>query len=509
MRRTILGVGSVFLSLASLAGAYSGGNGTRQDPYQIATAQDLIELGQTPDDYGRSFVLSADIDLADHVFDQAVIAPDTAGDSPGLGGIVITTFDGPGFYGRFDGQGHVIRNLCIDDRTGSYQGLFGNLSAGAEVVNLGLEDVRIDGLSYVGGLVGQNDHGSISLCHIAGTVSGEETVGGLVGHNDHGSISLCHSSGTVRGTEQVGGLVGDNDAGRVSSSYSSAAVHGEEDTGGLVGDNGFGTISSSDSTGLISGHRNVGGLAGKNGWGTISSCHSTGMVNGARKIGGLVGDNTYGAISSSYSTGRVYGNANVGGLVGYIHQSGTITSSCSTGFVHGTQTAGGLLGNLYESGTISSSYGTGGVFSGWGRAGGLAGALLRGGTVSSCYSTGSVSGGRDVGGLVGYTCKETDGGDPNAWVFFGTISSSFWDIESSEKTQSKGGTGLTTAQMQDRSTYVQADWDFVDETANGTQEIWWMPQGDTPRLWWQWGYVVCPFSSVQRLREDSTVLYST
>ena len=102
--------------------AYSGGNGTPEAPYQIATAQDLIELGQTPDDYGRSFILIADIDLADHVFERAVIAPGTAGDSPGLGGIVITKFDGPGFSGRFDGQDHAIRNLCIDDRTGSFRG---------------------------------------------------------------------------------------------------------------------------------------------------------------------------------------------------------------------------------------------------------------------------------------------------------------------------------------------------------------------------------------------------
>ena len=61
---------------------YSGGTGEPNDPYQIATAADLIALGETPDDYDKHFILTADIDLDPNlpgrkVFDKAVIAPDT------------------------------------------------------------------------------------------------------------------------------------------------------------------------------------------------------------------------------------------------------------------------------------------------------------------------------------------------------------------------------------------------------------------------------------------------
>jgi len=488
MQKVILSISAILLGLASLAGAYSGGSGTPEDPYQIATAQDLIDLGQTPDDYGQSFILSADIDLADRVFGRAVIAPDTAEDTLSLGGHVISRFDGTDFSGRFDGQGHVIHNLYVDDPTGNFQGLFGRLGRGAEIADLGLDSVRVNGLSYVGGLAGQNRHGSISLCYSSGMVSGEEKVGGLVGDNDDGSISSSHSAGTVSGEEEVGGLVGENDSGTIALSHSTAAVHGEERVGGLVGENSASTIASSYSTGMVSGTRTIGGLAGQNYRGTVSSCHSTGMVNGARQVGGLVGDNTDGAISSSYSTGRVYGNYHVGGLAGYIHQSGTIASSCSTSPVHGTYQVGGLLGTLFLSGTISSSYSTGSVFGGARRVGGLLGTFYTSGTVSSCYCTGSVFGNQDVGGLVGYTYN---GSEPNM-IFSGTIASSFWDVETTEQTHSEGGTGLTTEQMQDRSTYVQADWDFMNETANGIEEIWWMPQDDTPRLWWQYGYAYGP-----------------
>jgi len=33
---------------------------------------------------------------------------------------------------------------------------------------------------------------------------------------------------------------------------------------------------------------------------------------------------------------------------------------------------------------------------------------------------------------------------------------------------------------------LKAGWDFVGETANGTEDIWWILEGqDYPRLWWQ------------------------
>ena len=55
---------------------YWGGSGTAEDPYQIATAEDLIALGETAQDYDKHFVLTADIDLDPNlpgrkVFDKA------------------------------------------------------------------------------------------------------------------------------------------------------------------------------------------------------------------------------------------------------------------------------------------------------------------------------------------------------------------------------------------------------------------------------------------------------
>jgi len=91
---------------------YSGGTGEPNDPYQIATAADLIALGETPEDYDKHFILTADIDLDPNlpgrkVFDRAVIAPDMnpKGD--------YFEFEGTPFTGFFDGQGHTISHLTI------------------------------------------------------------------------------------------------------------------------------------------------------------------------------------------------------------------------------------------------------------------------------------------------------------------------------------------------------------------------------------------------------------
>jgi hypothetical protein len=40
--------------------------------------------------------------------------------------------------------------------------------------------------------------------------------------------------------------------------------------------------------------------------------------------------------------------------------------------------------------------------------------------------------------------------------------------------------------MQTAATFFNAGWDFVDEAANGIEDIWWILEGkDYLRLWWE------------------------
>ena len=97
----------------------------------------------------------------------------------------------------------------------------------------------------VGGLVGNNAGGTstISNSYAAGAVEGTTSVGGLVGENDGGTIENSYATGAVEGTgANIGGLVGKGNYGTIQSSYAAGAVGGTgADRGGLVG----GDVSSS------------------------------------------------------------------------------------------------------------------------------------------------------------------------------------------------------------------------------------------------------------------------
>ena len=204
----------------------------------------------------------------------------------------------------------------------------------------------------------------------------------------------------------------------------------------------------------------AGGLVGYND-GSITLCYSTGTVSGNNFVGGLVGLNNS-SITSSYCTGAVSGNYDTGGLVGYNNCS--IILSYNTGTVTGNNSAGGLVG--FNNGNITSSYSTG-IVNGSDSVGGLVGFNYN--SITSSYSTGTVSGINFVGGLVGKN-------------IYGSITSSFWDTQTTEQNTSDGGIGKTTAQMQDVNNYLNAGWDFVDEQSNGTCNFWYVQEDEYPQL---------------------------
>jgi hypothetical protein len=215
-------------SPSGLHAKYGGGKGDPNDPYQIYTAEHLNTLGSNTSDYNKHFMLMADVNMAEYLYDSAVIAP---------GGYNLSgQFAGVPFTGVFDGNGHVISNLTIEGH--HYLGLFGYLDGDAIVTNLGIEAVDINGVAdYVAGLAAFN-YGSIIGCYCTGVVDGNEYVGGLVGDNTIGSdITNCYSMTAINGNEYVGGIAGYT-RGNVTTCYSTGKVTGEgPNIGGLIGEN--------------------------------------------------------------------------------------------------------------------------------------------------------------------------------------------------------------------------------------------------------------------------------
>jgi hypothetical protein len=428
---------------------YGGGTGEPNDPYLIYTPEQMNTIGAEPNDWDKHFKLMADIDLSRY---------------RGTDFNIIGNGFLPAFAGVFDGNGHTISNFTCTSTGKPCVGIFGYIDGpNARISNLGLIDPNVDGGTGigVGSLAGWVETGTITDCYATDAgIAGKTYVGGLVGQNG-GSITGCRASGKITGISDVGGLVGGNygfDAdggwysrGNIERCYAAGIVDGLRAVGGLVGTNRAGVVKDSYSTCDVIGGNSAGGLVGEND-GSLSNCYFYGTVDAEDMVGGLVGQND-GIIMASCSSASIQGREEVGGLVGYNFYRGQIVDCYTLGDVLGLRYVGGLLG--YN--PLATSRG---------------GELLYG-TVRTCYSAAAVWGDEHAGGLIGY--------DPGGGVY-----DSFWDIEISGRRASAGGVGKTTAEMQTAGTFLEAGWDFVDETENGTEDVWAMPDGGGyPILWWQ------------------------
>lgn len=221
-------------------------------------------------------------------------------------------------------------------------------------------------------------------------------------------------------------------------------------TGVLAGWVLDGSVRDAYSTGSVSGGNYVGGLVGWLGTGarstvgTVVRTYSEATVRGARDLGGLVGLNFNHAISQSFATGAVTGSGNyVGGLVGRIYYT-SITDAYATGAVTAAPS--------------SVAYGTGGLVG-----------LSFYTTLARTYAAGGTLQGNQPGGLVGQ-------------IVGGSVSSSFWDMQSSGVETSGGGAGVvgkSTADMRTLATY--AGWSM--SSAGGDHTTWRMYEGSaTPLL---------------------------
>lgn len=320
LRYLIIGAAVLYTQSAILmpcAFAYSGGDGSTANPYQIADVNDFMQLSATSTDWSKAFIMTADIVLDPnnnpaHVFTQSPIAPNTS---------TTLDFQGTQFTGSFDGNGHTISNLKINASSKHYIGLFGYVGTGGQLKNLGVRNANIQGSYYVGGLVGVNISGTVSSCYATGTASGTSFVGGLVGDNASGTITSCYATGAVNGTgKYVGGLVGYSTSGTITSCSATGAVNASSYAGGLVGDTYHDTITSCTATGAVNGTgSHVGGLVGRNYRCKVIHSFSTGKPTGTSSVGGLCG--------SKY-TGTGYQDT---GNFWDIESSGITNSSMGTG----------------------------------------------------------------------------------------------------------------------------------------------------------------------------------
>lgn len=167
-------------SIDIYADSYAGGDGSKTNPYEIATAKQLAKLardvnnGNTPQAFlGKYFKLTADIDLSGGIW-----MPIGKYYNYGNGNNRL-------FFGKFDGNGHVIKNMHIQwedvdaRKAKSVWGLFSTLQGESStnlttVTNLIIEKARVekksgfspDGPSYNVGVVAGEIYGNTELSNI-------------------------------------------------------------------------------------------------------------------------------------------------------------------------------------------------------------------------------------------------------------------------------------------------------------------------------------------------------
>jgi uncharacterized repeat protein (TIGR02543 family) len=284
---------------------FSGGNGTEQDPYRIATPSDLILM--------RDYCGSANTDKHFRLVNDITIT--TAWATP-IGNGNTSDNNNSKFTGYFHGGGHKISELKINNRDIDYVGLFGYNEG--TIDSLFIEGTTIKGGQYAGGLVGRND-GTIIACHVklnveASSASSDAFAGGLAGYN----------AGSIRSSSVVGDV----------SASGSTFVY----SGGLIGYNSSTVAVSNcfakgdvDAMAYHTGYAYSGGLTGGLNSGAVTYCYSTGTPSaisgtGIKYIGSFVGHNASGSISDCY-----YNNEGLGNMPAVGNENGAADGKSSEG----------------------------------------------------------------------------------------------------------------------------------------------------------------------------------
>ena len=366
------------------------GSGTEADPYLIERVSDLAYLKDqiSKGHYftGKYFKLVNDIDLAGENF-------------------MMDSFDGV-----FDGNGHAIKGLAIQNDE-LKTGLFRVLETNGVVKNLKVYGT-ITGVERVGAIAGEL-FGKIIGCENYAVVTGDTKVGGLFGHGSGesgaGTVTDSINYGEVRGYAQVGGI-GGYTWGAITNSQNKGLVEGTNTTGGIIGLVEAATILKCVNNGTVGATSwNIGGIAGRsNESSKLVDCVNNGSVySSSDAIGGIVGT-AQGAVTNCTNAGSVEGKNNIGGIAGVTSAKSTINGSTGekTATVKGASNVGGITGYAINSVNNCNNYST--VSATTGIVGGIVGMnpldssskgqLLN---ISNCNNYGNVTGGNKAAGIIG------------------------------------------------------------------------------------------------------------
>jgi len=462
-------------------------------------------------------------------------------------GLVGVNISGSGRYvGALSGGNFGLISRCYSTGRVHSSVVVGGLAGyNSGVVTLCYSTAAVSGGSTIGGLLGDNGH-VVTQCYSTGSVDGTYSVGGLIGYNGYAYLTQCYSTGRVSGTDSVGGLIGESifsssfdcfwdieTSGQAGSADGIGLTTAEMQESRTYGNAGWDWIDE-----MQNGASQVWLIPTEGGYPVLAifqdeaspplqgsgTTETPYLIDNALDLGAMVYydarayyqltgpidlsgvrwtaaavpcfagvlDGNGFAISNLTTAGGDYAGvfgrltpaaqvrdlgivdvniANAGNHVGALAgwNFGLVARCRSTGTVSGLRSVGGLVG--YNWGAVAQSYSACAV-TGLSDIGGLVG-YHEYGEIMHCYSTGEVMGTMDTGGLAG---RQGD---------LAVLTQCFWDTQTSGQALSAGGIGLATDEMQTADTFLAAGWDFVYETNNGTDDIWYLQAQQYPKLYWE------------------------
>ena len=371
------------------ASSFAGGSGTKADPYQISSAEELQYFANLFDSectskeeskkYAKAFfTLTEDIEINTNEEMEKVEseAPTYTWKPISDRGFVV-------FEGSFDGNGHYISGLFnVSDDKEAYLGLFGETD-GADINNLTIKNSYFRGIvkvSSIGGIVGYSTGTTFENCKVENiSLNGMSSyIGGIVGNasGNNYSIKNCSSSGksVVAEYAYVGGIAG--------------SIYGDCTVENCINDMNIEGKDNGISAGIVC------YAESENGPIKVLNCINNGTIKSENgENGGIIEQMTVSKsdiiVEGCKNTGEIYNDGTIsGGIVAQMEYNTTSSAKQLNCRVTNCQNSGNVTCGKHFSGGIIGRITPGLEFTY---------------EVSKCENIGNVKG-KEVGGIVG-DCK--------------------------------------------------------------------------------------------------------
>lgn len=206
---------------------FSVGDGTKESPYEIYTAEQLAGIGCYPKAY---YSIEQDIQLS------------------GTWEPIEPSHGYLGFAGELEGNYHHITGLNVK-KYSKNAGLFSAVYGG-KIKNLYV-DGEVRGKDNVGIITGLSEGGSISGCFVTGRVLADgSNGGGICGVNNGEIINSVSAAYMVEASAYAGGIAGANHADITSCLSAAYTVSADMYAGGVAGVNVGGRVNFNVAAGL-------------------------------------------------------------------------------------------------------------------------------------------------------------------------------------------------------------------------------------------------------------------